>query len=114
VSSKTNSKVKFLKTVLISKVNSDECPKCKSQLKIKPLGTRTLYIDGHLEKCSKYSIYCSNCDGLFGTSGFKMIQFMKDFIRSPGSYLKSANVKAYENEVGIEFATNLSENHRCK
>ena len=114
IGSKTDAKKKYLKKTLIYKVINDKCPTCSSILKIKPIGNIPVKVDGHTESCERYLIYCPNCNGNFGTIGFKAISILKGLYFESKRFIRSLKkVETGTTHAGVEWETSFDSIYRC-
>lgn len=114
IGSRTDPKKLYLKRALIYKIRTDKCPLCSSYLKIKPLGNIPVKINGKTEVCERYIIYCNNCNGDFGTIGFRAISILKGLFFETKRFIRTLKkIEIGKTSVGIEWETNFDTIFRC-
>ena len=102
----------------IYQIENDNCPTCRSKLKIKLLGNKPTHVDGTTEICYKFLIYCPICNGRFGIYGFKTINILKSLYYDTIKFFKSIEsmkvvIGLPKIEGNIQLKSNFDAKYRC-
>jgi|GEM_PF-3804289 len=113
IGSKNDAKKKYLLKKMIYQITTKKCPSCSSKLRLKPLEINSVKVDGKTVQCQKYVVYCPECDGIFGTVGFKTIHIIKSLFDETTRFLRSLESIKIGETNEIEFNSNFDSIYRC-